>query len=442
MITKKLNRRQAKWAEFLAEFDFKIVYQSEKKNDQANSLTRRSEDRSKKDDDSDNRNKHMNQIVLLSTKLNARIAQELNDTKKDVRSELSLFDKIKSTNQKNSTCKVIRDAIRDKKKSFDEMLLKKFELIEDTLFFKKKLWVSESDQLKLDIIRKIHDQSASEHSDVRRTCEYLHKWYYWSQAKQSVEKYVRNCHVCRRSKSSKNKYSRLLNLLSISKRSWMNITMNFVIELSESKDFNVILMIINRLTKMHHYIYCTTAEEETNVEKIARLLINHVWKLHELSSTIISDRESQFISLVWKAICRTLKIDVRLSIAFHSETDDQSEIANQKMKRYLRSDCTYQQDDWFDWLLMTEFAFNVVISISTELFAFMTNYEFESRMFFDSFTKDDGKSAKKRILTRKASNINKMTEIWNFVKKKLANVQENQKRYVDQKKNTLIWIRS
>jgi hypothetical protein len=43
---------------------------------------------------------------------------------------------------------------------------------------------------------------------------------------------------------------------------------------------------------MHHYVSCTAAEEETNAEEIARLLINHVWKLHELSSTIVSNRES------------------------------------------------------------------------------------------------------------------------------------------------------
>jgi hypothetical protein len=46
MTIKKLNKRQTRWAEFLAEFDFKIVYQSEKKNDKADSLTRRFEDRS------------------------------------------------------------------------------------------------------------------------------------------------------------------------------------------------------------------------------------------------------------------------------------------------------------------------------------------------------------------------------------------------------------
>jgi hypothetical protein len=160
-----------------------------------------------------------------------------------------------------------------------------------------------------------------------------------------------------------------------------------------------------------------------------------MWKLHELSSTIVSNRDSQFVSFVWKTICKALKINVKLSTAFHFETNDQSEIVNQKMKRYLRSYCNYQQNDWFDWLFMIEFAFNVVISISTELFAFMINYEFESRMFFDSFTKNDYKSAKKRILTRRALNIiNKMTKIWNFIKKKLANAQKNQKRYVDQKR--------
>jgi hypothetical protein len=157
------------------------------------------------------------------------------------------------------------------------MLLKRFKLIEDILFFKEKLWVLESNQLKLNIIREIHDQSVSEHSNVRRTCKYVHKWYYWSQTKQSVERYIRNCHICKRFKTTRDKYFDLLNFLFISNRSWTNIIMNFVIELSKSKEeFNAILMIINRLTKMHHYISCVAEKDETTIEKTARLLINHV----------------------------------------------------------------------------------------------------------------------------------------------------------------------
>ncbi len=118
----------------------------------------------------------MNQTVLSIEKVDSRIVQELNDTKEH--SKLFLFDRVKTINQKDSKCAKIRAAIQNKKKFFDEMLLKKFEIIENTLFFKKKLWVSKFDQLKLNIIREIHDQFVSEHSDVRRICKYLHKWYY------------------------------------------------------------------------------------------------------------------------------------------------------------------------------------------------------------------------------------------------------------------------
>ncbi len=181
MPIKKLNRRQTRWAEFLAEFDFKIAYQSKKKNDKANSLTRRSEYRSKISNNSNDRNKHMHQTMLSSKRLDSQILQKLNDTKENSNSssKLSLFDRVKLANQENSTCVAIWNAIQDKKKSCDEMLLKKFESIENILFFKKKLWILKSDQLKLNIIREIHDQSSIEHFEIRRTCVYINKWYYW-----------------------------------------------------------------------------------------------------------------------------------------------------------------------------------------------------------------------------------------------------------------------
>jgi hypothetical protein len=81
----------------------------------------------------------MHQTILSTEKIDSRIVQKLNDTKKDSTIDLFLFDKIKIIIQKNTTCITIRDAIRVQKNFFDEMLLKKFESIENILFFKKKL---------------------------------------------------------------------------------------------------------------------------------------------------------------------------------------------------------------------------------------------------------------------------------------------------------------
>jgi hypothetical protein len=53
------------------------------------------------------------------------------------------------------------------------------------------------------------------------------------------------------------------------------------------------------------------------------------------------------------------------------------------MKRYLRAYVNHQQDDWADWLFMTEYAFNAFISVVTHVSSFLVNYEFESRMSFD-----------------------------------------------------------
>jgi hypothetical protein len=247
------------------------------------------------------------------------------------------------------------------------------------------------------------------------------------------------------------KYSNLLNSLLISNRSWTNLIMNFVIELLESRDFNVILMMINRLIKMHHYVSCEAEKDDTFAEKKINLLINHVWKLHELLSITISDRDSQFVLLVWKTVCKSLKIDVKLLIAFYSKTDAQNEIANQEMKRYLRIYCKYQHNNWSEWLFMIEFVSNVATFAFTELFAFMTNSEFDSRMSFDSSDIETAErlSIRERVLTQKTSTITKkMKYIWDFIKTKLANAQDTQKKYVDQKRHfsfeyktkNMIWL--
>jgi hypothetical protein len=142
------------------------------------------------------------------------------------------------------------------------------------------------------------------------------------------------------------------------------------------------------------------------------------------------------VSFVWKTICKMLKIDVKLSIAFHSETNDQSEIANQEMKRYLQNYCNYQQDDWSEWLSMTKFVSNAITSTFTKLFVFMINYEFESRMNFDFSDRIiDRLSTKERLLTQKTEIITeKMKNIWDFIKKKLTNAQDTQKKHANQKR--------
>ena len=121
--------------------------------------------------------------------------------------------------------------------------------------------------------------------------------------RKMIDRYIRNCYVCQRSKTSRNKSNDLLQSLSISEQRWQDIAMNFVIDLSDLYDYNAILTVICRLLKERHYISCIIDDEDITAEKTAEMLIQWVYWTHDLSSFIVSDRDSQFIYILWKFLC-------------------------------------------------------------------------------------------------------------------------------------------
>ena len=73
---------------------------------------------------------------------------------------------------------------------------------------------------------------------------------------------------------------------------------------------------------MKHFIPC---RETIDAKALARLYVEHVWKIHGLPDSIVSDRGGPFIADFWKALCERLKINSRLSTSFPPETDGQTE---------------------------------------------------------------------------------------------------------------------
>ena len=120
---------------------------------------------------------------------------------------------------------------------------------------------------------------------------------------------------------------------------WSNLTMNFVINLSINRNWNEveydsILMMIDRLTKMIHYI---SIIKIINVEDLIKIFIKKVVRLHDLFLFIIIDRKSLFILSFWSTFCYTMKIKRKFFIAFYSQINKQIERQNNIMKQYFRN---------------------------------------------------------------------------------------------------------
>jgi len=99
---------------------------------------------------------------------------------------------------------------------------------------------------------------------------------------------------------------------------WVHITADFIVKLPLSRGYDSILVVCDRLTKMAHFIPMT---EKTSAEGLAVLFWDHVWKLHGLPKSIISDRRAQFAEELMKELNGMLGIEMKLSTAFHLQTN-------------------------------------------------------------------------------------------------------------------------
>ncbi len=281
------------------------------------------------------------------------------------------------------------------------------------------------------LIWKVHEQSFIDHFEILRMMKIIRRYYYWSSMQKTIDQYIWNCYICQRSKTSQNKFNELLHSLLILEQWWKNIVMNFIINLSFSKDKNIILTVICKLTKKRHYISCFTDDEKITAEKTAELMLQWIYQIHDLLDFIVSNRDSQFIFILWKSLYKRLSINLWLFTVYHSQINDQSEWVNQNVKKYLWFFCLYMQNDWAKLLLMIEFIdnnalFSVIFSIS-----FFLNKDFHSCISFE-LDVIEYESSCERLQTIKVENIfEHMNKTLKFAHKSLVKTWEQMMKQVN-----------
>jgi len=132
---------------------------------------------------------------------------------------------------------------------------------------------------------------------------------------------------------------------SIPEKPWVHISANFITKLLLAQGYDSILVAVDQLTKMVHFILTMV---KTSAEELARLFRDNVWELYGLPESIISDRGPQFVVGLMRELNRMLGIKSKLSTAFHSQTDGQTdrqtERVNQELEQYLRMFIDHRQE--------------------------------------------------------------------------------------------------
>ena len=371
MTTKQLNCRQAKWAEFLSEFNFRITYRPGKEGEKPDTLTRLSQDKPKGFDDS--RQQHQFQTLLKADQLDDNnkkalavvfCANEANEANKvdeiDEVNEIDEVDKVDEVENenivdvrdytgldlrqhtseeqnlelsssstgmagsriKNSLEDLLNESYQNDKVANGIIAAKRAGLrklpanlttkqsiklaMEDLtikgnrsrtrLYVKRRMYIPNEKNLQLFLLKKHHDPPIQGHPGYKAMLWKLLENWYWLGMPRVCKQYATNCSTCRRTKAYTSKKQSLLNPLSIPNRKWMDLSLDFVMELPEchrrDRIFCHILVVVDRLRKRQIY----EPLEGLSTSEFIEAMHRQVFSAHGYPLSIVNDRGGQMTS--------------------------------------------------------------------------------------------------------------------------------------------------
>ena len=143
------------------------------------------------------------------------------------------------------------------------------------------------------------------------------------------------CETCQRVKVEHQRPLGLLQLMKIPEWKWEEVGMDFIVGLPRTqRGYDSIWVIVDRLTKVAHFLPVKTTYTGP---QLAALYMERIVCLHGVSKKIVSNRGTQFTSHFWQQVHSSMGTKLNFSVAYHSQTDGQTERINQILEDMLRA---------------------------------------------------------------------------------------------------------
>lgn len=218
--------------------------------------------------------------------------------------------------------------------------------------YKNRVVVPPHSPIIAQLLHEFHDSPNGGHSGVLRTYKRLTQQFYWPSMFHTVKTYVASYEVCQRTKNDTLSPAGLLQPLPIPCQVWDDITMDFIDGLPPSAGKIAILLVVDRLSKSAHFL---ALSHPYTAKLVAETFIASIAKLHGMPKSIISDRDPVFISHFWREFLKMSGTQLKMSSAYHPQTDRQTEVVNRCIEQYLHCFAYQQPRKWHCFLPWAEF---------------------------------------------------------------------------------------
>ncbi|KAJ3553691.1 hypothetical protein NP233_g12588 [Leucocoprinus birnbaumii] len=383
---KHLSRRQARWMELLQQYNFEIVYIKGEENTVADALSRtnfreaRSEIESWRhcpEDRLDELEVPVCSVLLTNdtspwesvrnlTQSSHLIPKAQNiDSIMTIDTDDELRTTIVAGYSQDSWCEKAR------KTKMDGLTFKG-----DLMFYKDRLIIPRVGNIRETILGIAHKLLG--HFGFDKTYATLKEAFYWPGMRTYLERtYIPGCEDCQKNKAPTTKPVGPLHPLPVPDGRFRSIAMDFVGPLPEENGCDQILTITDRLGADVRLIPC---KKGLTASDLAELFFDHWYCENGLPEDIISDRDVLFLSKFWKHFMDLLNVDLKMSTAFHPQTDGSSERTNKTVNQLLRNLVNHQQQGWYNALPRVRFAMMNTVNASTGYTGFQLRMGFSPRV--------------------------------------------------------------
>ena len=403
---KELNMRQRRWLELIKDYDVSINYHPGKANVVADALSRK---------------ERLNMLTMTKElfreferlEIEVRIPEDKTDIVYAMTFQPELLEKIRRyqeqvMNEGNNelTGEEICSQADDK----------------GILRFASRIWIPNITELKTEILQEAHNSRYSIHPGSTKMYRDLKQNFWWPDMKREIAEWVSKCFTCQRVKAEHQRPSGLLQPLEIPEWKWEHIAMDFIVGLPRTKEnHDAIWVIVDRLTKSAHFL---PINERFSLDKLVHMYIKEVVIRHGVPVSIVSDRDPRFNSRFWKSFQECLGTELKMSTAYHPQTDGQSERTIQTIEDMLRTCALDFKGNWDDHLPLVEFSYNNSFHASIGMPPYEALYgrKCRSPVYWEEV-------GERKIIGPEL--VQKTKEVIQLIQKRLVTAQSRQKRYAD-----------
>ena len=201
------------------------------------------------------------------------------------------------------------------------------------IYRKDRIYIPGYRKFKMLIIQENHDGTAG-HLGYKKTLEKVTRNLYWEKLAKDVKAFVKSCETCQRNKSSTQKPFGTLNPIMPAENKFETFSMDFIGLLPQTKrdDYNGILVIVDMFSKA---VSLSPMNFNYDAKDIAQLVFTRIISRFGFPKKIISDRDPRFTGKFWKRLFELVGTKLSLSSAFHPQSDGMTERMNRTFETII-----------------------------------------------------------------------------------------------------------